>query len=298
MPQPVFVLVAPRSFSSVFGAMLGQHPQAYGLPELNLFVGDTLAEAWAYLRKGFPVCHDGLLRALAELCEGGQTDEGIARARAWVAAHGDWDIPRVFDHLQAAVGDRRLVEKGPLVTFNAKHLARMQRMFPDAQYLHLVRHPRSSGLSLLGLRDSQSTSRDADGMARSIFDPEQIWCMSNGNAARFADTLPPDRIMRVKGEEVMASPTETLARICDWLGIDAGPRAIEAMLRPEASPYARPGPDSAPLGNDPNFLNRPTLDRDRMEAVAEPDLVSEVDWRPGDFFAPQTVELARKLGYD
>jgi len=44
-PDPVFVL-APRSFSSIVATMLGQHPQMYGVPELELFAAETMGEWW------------------------------------------------------------------------------------------------------------------------------------------------------------------------------------------------------------------------------------------------------------
>jgi len=41
---PLILLCPPRSFSTVVCAMLGQHPELYGFPELNLFVVDTVKE--------------------------------------------------------------------------------------------------------------------------------------------------------------------------------------------------------------------------------------------------------------
>ena len=37
MTAPLFLLAPPRSYTSLVNAMLGQHPQAFGLPELCLF---------------------------------------------------------------------------------------------------------------------------------------------------------------------------------------------------------------------------------------------------------------------
>jgi hypothetical protein len=39
--RPLFILAPPRSFTSVICGMIGQHPQMYGLPEVNLFAGET-----------------------------------------------------------------------------------------------------------------------------------------------------------------------------------------------------------------------------------------------------------------
>ena len=35
---PIFILAAPRSFSTITAAILGGHPQAYSVPELNLLI--------------------------------------------------------------------------------------------------------------------------------------------------------------------------------------------------------------------------------------------------------------------
>ena len=47
--------------------MLGQHPALYGLPELNLFMADRLAEVMKKLRIFRPQSLHGLLRVVAQL---------------------------------------------------------------------------------------------------------------------------------------------------------------------------------------------------------------------------------------
>ena len=42
MAAPLFLLAPPRSYTSLINAMLGQHPQAFGLPELCLFNVEVL----------------------------------------------------------------------------------------------------------------------------------------------------------------------------------------------------------------------------------------------------------------
>ena len=46
MRDPLFVIAPPRSYTSVIGGMLGQHPETYGLPEVNLSHGHTLGDMW------------------------------------------------------------------------------------------------------------------------------------------------------------------------------------------------------------------------------------------------------------
>src|SRR5262245_58906214 len=82
--DPVFILTLPRSFSSVVCAMLGQHPQMYGFPELHLFPVETVAEWWVRVGGKTPKLRDGLLRTIAQLYFQEQTDRTIALARGWL----------------------------------------------------------------------------------------------------------------------------------------------------------------------------------------------------------------------
>ena len=44
MPAPLFLLAPPRSYTSLVNAMIGQHPQAFGVPELCLFNTERLVD--------------------------------------------------------------------------------------------------------------------------------------------------------------------------------------------------------------------------------------------------------------
>jgi hypothetical protein len=66
-PPPLFILGSPRSFTSLLCAMLGQHPQAYGVPELNLFAGETVGDLLDQMKGIRQFQMHGLLRTVAEL---------------------------------------------------------------------------------------------------------------------------------------------------------------------------------------------------------------------------------------
>src|SRR5260370_19771740 len=75
--QPVFILAPPCTFSWIICAMLGQHPQMYRLPELHLFSAETMAEWWDLCSRQSYEMDQGLMRTLAEVCFGAQTDYTI-----------------------------------------------------------------------------------------------------------------------------------------------------------------------------------------------------------------------------
>src|ERR1700732_2547630 len=111
VPDPLFLLAPPRSFTSVICAMLGQHPQMYGLLETSLFCAETLAEwSTACEHARFPMAH-GLLRTVAQLCFGGQTEANVREARGWLRRRSHCTTGYIFELLAARVAPRILVEK-------------------------------------------------------------------------------------------------------------------------------------------------------------------------------------------
>lgn len=294
MQPPLFILTCMRSFSSVVSSMLGQHPQTYGLPELNLPLADTLGGVIQTLESKRPQGLNGLLRTVAELEYHAQTVETIRRARAWLTQRQHWSIRQFFTHLGQRLEPRILVEKSPSVATDAQRLTRLYQNFPDAYYLHLVRHPRPTCKSIHELQQKTAilTSRRSGAPAN----PETLWLRINSNILRFTATLPPGQSLLVQGEQLLAQPELYLPQIAEWLGIRTDAAAIAAMQHPEQSPYACLGPSNAPFGHDPNFLHNPRFEK---RPLRESRLEGPLEWpSPGRTgFSKATLKTARILGY-
>jgi hypothetical protein len=275
--------------------MLGQHPDIYGMPELNLFVAEDLNGLMHFIEGRMPHGGDGLLRALAQLHDDEQTEETINKAQDWINDRLNWSTKRVFDHLRELVEPKLLVDKSPATVMKMDFLERSHAMYPNASYLHLTRHPRSTGKSILALlRRSQDWGGvlDADRV-----DPERVWYRAHHNILNFTDGLPEGQSMRIKGEDLLAHLDIYLPQIAEWLGVSTCKKAIAQMKHPERSPYACFGPSSAKYGNDPNFLESPSLDKKKRERMVEPLLKGELEWRGGQEFSGTTLKLAKQFGY-
>ena len=144
MAAPLFLLAPPRSFTSVINAMIGQHPQAFGLPELNLFNADKLINLWYPVSGEISVdakLRHGLLRTVAEIYAGEQTDNTIEFAQHWCAAREDRDSGDVFREIAARLDPLIPVEKSPAYTIEVRRMERIIEACPDARFIHLIRHP-------------------------------------------------------------------------------------------------------------------------------------------------------------
>lgn len=116
--EPVFILAPPRSFTSLVSTMLGQHPQMYGFPELNLFMAETMDEFWrGFDRDGgrkstfWPVMRHGLLRTVAQLYAGEQTIDSVALAYRWIRVRAQHRTGETFRELLAKIEPLIAVEK-------------------------------------------------------------------------------------------------------------------------------------------------------------------------------------------
>jgi hypothetical protein len=297
MPDPLFILAPHRSFTSIVCTMLGQHPQMYGLPEMNLFLTESMEEWWSRFHQARHYEAHGALRAVAQICFGQQTVETIGLARGWLRRRLRWDTGSVFLELADRVHPLILVDKSPNTVLRPEFLQRMRRTFPDARFLHLLRHPRAQCESMLSLlRDAGVNRARLEARIAAGGDPQQWWYANHRRVCAFLAPLPRAQKLRLRGEEVFADPDTYLRRIGAWLGVRTDPEALEQMKHPERSSFARFGPPNARLGNDPHFLEQPVL---RASQKRHQSLEGPLSWRPdGIGFSPRVKGLARAFGYD
>ena len=320
---PVFVLAAPRSFSSVVSSMLGQHPQLYGLPELELFESATVAQWWELNAQSTGPRSHGMLRAVAELVFGEQTEATIRLARGWLWRRSHLSTGYLFEMLARKVWPRVPVDKSTTYVWRVRGMYRSFQMFPNARFIHLVRHPRGHAESVLKLLkyvqqqgpplppnhwlfrlagDTWRGGAGADGPraeapgADPVLDPQNSWYALNSNVCRFLNAVPADQQRRIRGEDFLTDPDGHIRELCRWLGIDDGAEAVEKTKHPEESPYARIGPDGARFGNDVFFLEDPVL---RLAPAKPQSLEGPLSWRPdGTQLRPKVKQLAREFGYE
>lgn len=297
--QPLFILGSPRSFTSIVCAVLGQHPEAYGTPELNLFVEDSVQTLWARLsgRRQFMI--HGILRMVAQLYGGEQDILTIDMARRWLIRRLSYSTADVYRELCEKVAPLRVIDKSPVYPTSLRNLNRINSAFPNAYYMHLVRHPRTQGESVMklsgGMFAVMADSFDYDTLPPTL-DPQISWLSIQNNIVRFLKQIPAERQLRLRGEEFLNDRERHLELCCDWLGLSTSSEAMTAMQYPEKSPYAVEGPFGARLGNDINFLRSPQL---RDSKIGSATLDGALSWRPDERgLKDQVKRLAQSFGYE
>jgi len=314
-PNPIFVLAPPRSLTSIVCAMLGQHPDLYGFPETQLLTTETLADKLAVGPRAPHRIRDGLLRVVAELYFGEQSDHTIALAGAWLRRRAHFSTGYVFELLAEKVSPVTPVEKSPDIVYGMRSLRRAISFFPNARFIHLVRHP--WGYCESNLRYYRRflergrplpfwmfCSAATAGGARlvderntggRVLDPQRGWYLHNSRIRRFFDAIPEAQRMWIRGEDVIGQPDQSLSRIADWLGLRSDAEALDRMKHPERSRYASIGPSTAPYGNSRSFLEDPTL---RPGTLRPYTLDGPLPWRSDNCgLQPRVKQLAVEFGY-
>jgi len=293
MREPLFILCPGRSFSSVVCAVIGQHPQAFGLPEVHLFAENTLgglidAEVPIF---GLVGITSGLKRAICELVYHEQTTETVENAAGWLKERRNLTGAAVFRELCELAGDRVVLDKSP-TNSHPSRLEAVYQGFPNAKYLHLSRHPRATCRSQHKAYAQRKGNPDL-----ANFDHEDYWFSRHQSILNFSQRLDPGQYMFLHGEWFFEFPELFLTQICEWLGLSTAPEAIEQMMKPELSPFAKLGPDNAKYGNNLGFIDSPHL---RVGKIPSETIDGPLEWvTEGDaYFSDQTRSLAYQLGYD
>ena len=276
MKDPLFILSPPRSFSTLVSAILGQHPEIYALPELQMFGFGTIGEVHMH-NVSRPLSSPrlataGLLRTIAEIHEGIQTEESTARAWWWLIKRWDWSPKEMMTYISKKLETHIVVEKTPLNSEKRRTLAEIVEEFPRARYLHLTRCVNANAKSLREFMDeylgAKSRLRE-EGYTKgkvALAYPALVWYQYHRNILEVKQYIKSANYIRVKGEDILAQPRQILRGLCEWLEVDSSERCIDMMLRPHESPYAYIGPRLAEGGGDAKFARGPVL---RLKEVSD-----------------------------
>ncbi|WP_433476791.1 sulfotransferase family protein [Spirillospora sp. CA-142024] len=218
--RPIFVLGCPRSGTTLLRLMLHSHARI-AIPAETKFVLPAYTER----------CEFGDLRvrenrrALAEWITSDRSTK--VHALGMDAADLVDEIAAGPPSLGSAVGivfrayarlhgKQRWGDKRPSYS---QHVGALLRMFPDAQFVHLVRDGRDCVASLM-----EMPWFDGD-----VHHAISAWRETIDRGRRLAERLGPDTYYELQYERLVADPADELTRLCGFLGEDFDP----AMTRPE-----------------------------------------------------------------
>ncbi|MGW0073602.1 sulfotransferase family protein, partial [Streptosporangium sandarakinum] len=216
--RPIFIVGCPRSGTTLLQLMTHAHHRIAIPPETRFMVtayqrrlhfGDLedparrreLAE-WVVNRRQSRFHELGLdgEKVVEEIVEGPPTLGSALGTvlRAYAARHGR---PRW--------GDKR--------PSYFQHVEVLLRLFPDAQFVHLIRDG----------RDCVASLKEMPWYTKDIFHAVVNWAEAIDYGRRHAKNLPADSYYELRYENLTADPATELAGLCEFLGEDYDPAMCE-----------------------------------------------------------------------
>lgn len=218
--RPIFIFGCPRSGTTLLQLMLHSHARI-AVPAETKFV---LPAYTARCEFGDLTVRENR-RALADWITSDRTTKfrNLGLDPADVAAEivdgpptlGS-AIGTVFGAYARRCGRPRWGDKRPSYY---RHAGALLRMFPDAQFVHLVRDGRDCVASLL----------EMPWYGQDVHHAVSVWREAIDRGRRLAERLGPDGYYEMQYERLVADPADELTRLCGFLGEDFDP----AMTRPE-----------------------------------------------------------------
>lgn len=206
---PVFVLGVRRSGTTLFRVMLDRSSRL-AIPDESYFVPQLAA------RHRGPVQRERFLDDLARvptLREWGISASDVA-PRLVEGMSAGAAIAAVFEAYAASRGKARWGDKTPLYM---RHLPVLERLFPTALYVHLVRDGRDAALSFLDVPAGIMT--EAWGHPRDVAGFALMWRTEVAAARALGARVGHGRYLELRYEELVAAPEETLRRGCTFVGL-------------------------------------------------------------------------------
>ncbi len=193
-PDPVIVLGVRRSGTTLLRVMLDRNARL-AVPDESYFVPQLARRHRDWLD---PAAFVDDLRRLPTLVEWGVSYEDVAPRLRPGMPTGD-AIAAVFETYAAERGKSRWGDKTPLYM---QHLSLLERLFPDARYVHLIRDGRDAALSFLSVPAGIMTKgwgnpRDAAGFACQ-------WAIEVRAARGLGARVGPGRYLEVRYETLVA----------------------------------------------------------------------------------------------
>jgi hypothetical protein len=247
--RPVLVLGVSRSGTTLLKEMLDSHSQL-AIPTESYFV----PQLWDRHSRTFD--REAFLEdvgRLARVQEWGVTPDDV-RARLpdnTTAADG---IRAIYRSYADARGKPRFGDKTPSYM---QSLDLLDRVFPDAQYVHLVRDGRDAGLSFLEMRRKPRFNL---ARPRGIASFASQWKLEIENARELGRRVGPARYHELRYEDLVREPEAKLRRVTSFLGLEFEPD----MLAYHA------GVDASVLQDHPLLAEPPTPDTRRWHEQLSP----------------------------
>ncbi len=213
LAQPVFLVGAERSGTTLLRLMLNHHPQIRFYHEFE-YVVDYVSDT-------------GELPSVADFAERVRGERIFQNNGDVIRADVDY-LTLVHGFLRVKLDGRDIRVMGATIH---RHMDRLLFLWPNARFIHLVRDPRDV-----------ARSRIAMGWSGNTWTGGQAWIEAEASCDRLKSRVSADRWIAMRYEPLVSEPEQELRRLCDFLKL---PWDAEMLTYTKNSDYAPPDPSLA-----------------------------------------------------
>jgi hypothetical protein len=209
--SPIFIIGAPRSGTTLLRNLLYSHPnlffrgETHFIPDYYRAFGDPQSPAQAR-RLARRIVNLDWMRRWEESFDA----DALARQPSYAGM-----IDCLFRQIAQKEGAARWGDKTPQ---NVLHVSTLLEIFPQAQFIHIVRDGRDAALSLKKAHFGPTT----------LYGAILYWQRMVRAGIQAANVAPRDQFMLVKYEDLLDHPKEELQNVCAFLHEPF----VDAMLSP------------------------------------------------------------------
>ena len=279
--KPIFVVGSPRSGTSILTWCLGQHPNIFPVNESTGIGELALALAVCYQTKmglhrdslwaSMNVQQDEFFAAFGQTINGIILRHKIDLERRWweEAAGPNAAHARFVAEQSTSVSKTRWVDGTPLYSF---HICGLRKLFPGAQFIHIVRDVTSVVRSMLNFHRLAGVS-----LAANEQEAYNYWIRTVSACLLAEQAYGPAVIFRLQYSELVNQSETCLRALLNFLGEPYTAKCL-TPLRERINSSNVPadfklgGPDS-----DPAVTERATRLYEKIETSPQPSEASQID---------------------
>jgi len=214
---PLFVLGVSRSGTTLLRVILDRSP-GIAIPDETFFIPQL---AHRHPSPVDPVEFLDDVRRVPRLAAWGVPAEDF-KARLRPGMSVGKALAALFSTYAAKQGKPRWGDKTPMYM---RHVGLIERLFPDAQYVHLIRDGRDAALAFLDMPEGVVTRTWAHPRSPAGFACE--WRTEVRRARELGRRLGRSRYAEVRYEDLVADTTGVIKSICEFAGLVFEPEMLE-----------------------------------------------------------------------
>ncbi len=217
MTRPLILLGVSRSGTTLLRVILDRSP-GIAIPDESFFVPLLARRHGRAIDAERFVDDVGRIQTIREW---GLSVEDVA-ARLHSGMSTGEAIAAIYEAYAAGVGKPRWGDKTPMYM---RHLPLLERLFPDAQYVHLIRDGRDAGLSFLQMPEGTFTRTWAHPRTPAQF--ACLWRREVRAARALGERVGSLRYREVRYEALVAGPEQSVREICAFADIPFEPEMLD-----------------------------------------------------------------------